>query len=194
MGQGESIQVRIIRSRRRRGGFTLVELLVVVLIAAILMGIAVPAMESLVATNQLNAVTDDLASALNMARSEAGKLGLKVRLSATSGNQDWGASGWSMNVINADGSVGTQLRQGAAVSAYTVKSTNTSLSFDSTGRLYNAAGTGEFVICQGSGPPAGAARMITVALSGRVRVAPNDSSSGWPLDDATGAQITGCTP
>jgi type IV fimbrial biogenesis protein FimT len=193
MRQGELIQN--IRGGLKPGGFTLIELLVVVLIAAVLMGIGVPAMESLFATNQLNAVTDDLSSALNMARSEAGKLGLKVRLTAASGTTDWGANGWTMNVINADGSVGALLRRGAPVSgSYTMKSTNTSLSFDSTGRLYNVTATGEFVICQGSGPPGGEARMITVAPSGRVRIAPNDSSSRWPLDDATGAQIAGCAP
>jgi type IV fimbrial biogenesis protein FimT len=187
----------LIHAARAAAGFTLVELLVVLLVGAILVGLGVPAMQGVIADNHLNAVTDDFASALNNARSEAGKLGANVRLTATSGAKDWGAGGWTMNVLNPDGSLGALLRQGSPFPpAYSLNSSfSGSLAFDSTGRLVSRT-AGEFVICQGGGPwagPGGAARMITVMPSGRVRIAQNDPTSRKPIDDA-GNPIAGCAP
>jgi type IV fimbrial biogenesis protein FimT len=187
----------LIHAARAAAGFTLVELLVVLLIGAILVGLGVPAMQNIIADNQLNAVTDNFASALNSARSEAGKLGANVRLTATAGAKDWGTGGWTMNVVNPDGSLGALLRLGSPFPpAYWLNSTfSGSLTFDSTGRLVGRT-AGEFVICQGGGPSpwggTGAARMITVMASGRVRIAQNDAS-GQPIDD-NNSSIPGCSP
>src|SRR5258708_36081299 len=75
----------MIHAVRAAAGFTLVELLVVLLIGAILVGLGVPAMQNLIADNQLNAVTDNFASALNSARGEAGKLRANVTLTTPNG-------------------------------------------------------------------------------------------------------------
>jgi type IV fimbrial biogenesis protein FimT len=64
-------------------GFTLVELLVVLAMGAILLAIAIPGYAFLANTNRLAAVTNDLVSAIQLARSEAVKRGMRVTVCKT---------------------------------------------------------------------------------------------------------------
>jgi type IV fimbrial biogenesis protein FimT len=59
-------------------GFTLVELLVVLAVGSILLAIAVPGYAFLMNTSRLAAITNDLVTALHLARSEAIKRGIRV--------------------------------------------------------------------------------------------------------------------
>jgi type IV fimbrial biogenesis protein FimT len=162
----------------------------VLTVAAILVAVGVPALQNLFADNHLNALTDDLVSALNLARSEAGRLNAQVALTPLGGG--WGA-GWTV----APSGGGATLRTGAKLpTGYALAASGafaTGISFDGTGRLTSAA-TAEFVICQNGGPfggGGGAARMITVSPAGRIRIAQN--SSGVPVDDSNNP-IAGCSP
>ncbi|MDP2110730.1 MAG: GspH/FimT family pseudopilin [Thiobacillus sp.] len=65
-------------------GFTLVELLVVLAVGAILLAIAIPSYAFLVNSSRLAAVTNDLVTALHLARSEAIKRGIRVTVCKTS--------------------------------------------------------------------------------------------------------------
>lgn len=65
-------------------GFTLVELLVVLAVGAILLAIAIPSYAFLVNSSRLAAVTNDLVTALHLARSEAIKRRMRVTVCKTS--------------------------------------------------------------------------------------------------------------
>lgn len=71
----------------RNSGFTLIELMVTISVLAILLSIAVPSFQSFVLNSRLTATTNDLASALAVARSEAVKRATRVTVckSANSG-------------------------------------------------------------------------------------------------------------
>jgi type IV fimbrial biogenesis protein FimT len=65
---------------RRFSGFTLVELMVTVSLAAILLTLAVPSYQNMVRENRLATRANDFLTALNLARSEAAKRGDRVTL------------------------------------------------------------------------------------------------------------------
>lgn len=84
---------------RRLDGFTLLELMVTLAVAAILVTIAIPSYRGLVQRNALTASVNDLVGDLNYARSEAVTRGQSVYLCQSSDqasctkDSDWG-KGW----------------------------------------------------------------------------------------------------
>jgi len=61
-------------------GFTLVELMVTLLVAAIVLGVGIPAFSQFVATNRMAAAVNDVTTAIHMARTEAVKRRANVTL------------------------------------------------------------------------------------------------------------------
>ena len=88
-------------SKKKSTGFTLIELIVTVSVAAILMSIAVPSFKSMIDSNRLSTGTNELVSAFILARSEALKRSQNVTVCtstnstncAGAGNNDFG-QGW----------------------------------------------------------------------------------------------------
>lgn len=68
-------------------GFTLIELMVTISVLAILLTIAVPSFQSFVLNSRLTATTNDLASALAIARSEAVKRATRVTVCKSSNTE-----------------------------------------------------------------------------------------------------------
>lgn len=90
--RGNSVQVQ------RHGGFTLIELMMVVLIAAILLGVGVPSFRSLIQDNRLKTHADVFVTTMNLARSEAIARNATVTVCSTSNGT--GCSGtWSTGWI-----------------------------------------------------------------------------------------------
>ena len=77
----------------RNKGFTLVELMVTIAIAAILLGVAMPAFQSVARNNAVRATTNDLISTINLARQQSMSMRTQVEVSPASGG--WN-NGWSL--------------------------------------------------------------------------------------------------
>ena len=179
----------------RSCGFSLIELLVVLAIAAVLLGIGVPNMQQYIVSSRLSGASNDFFTALNVARSEAVRRGVQITLATNgaAGSRDF-SSGWTMFVdTNADGALtaGEEvLRVGAALDApmtiFGSANFGSFIAFDATGRL--TTGGGSFVICHGTslvvdGIPR--SRAVVVNSAGRVRTGVMNSTN-VPVTD-TGA-------
>ena len=92
---------------KKNSGFTLLELLITLAIVAILLTVGVPSLRSMMQGNQLVASTNELLSALHVARSEAIKSNSRVTICESSNGTsctttgDW-KDGWIV-FIDADG-------------------------------------------------------------------------------------------
>lgn len=198
--QAAGLRRRIGTPRAR--GFSLVELLLVIAIAAVLLGVGVPNMQQYIINGRLATGANDLFTALNLARSEAVRRGVQVTLAhnGAANSRDW-TTGWSMFVdANRDGALtaGEEvLRVGAALEAPVTifGSANFAnfIAFDSTGRLTNAGG-GSFVICHGTSlvvDGQARSRALIVNGAGRTRAALDANGDHIPEND-TGA-VPSCT-
>lgn len=166
-----------------RRGFTLVELLVTLAIGAILLAIAIPGYAFFINASKLTAVTNDLVSALHLARSEAIKRGLRVTICKTSNvtaatpacdaaaswQQGWlvFADGGTRGVIDAGDAL--LWTQDSASTAVTITSNNYGqyISYLSSGRSQGSNGlaNGTIHICV-----TGTRRDIIINTTGRPRL------------------------
>jgi type IV fimbrial biogenesis protein FimT len=167
---------------RRSAGFTLVELMITVVVAAILLAIAVPSFRTFMQNDQQWVQTNNLILALNTARSEAIKSDLTggVRVcSSTDGVNCTGTpweQGWivlSANPLNPNAGLKPLEVVGALPNGTTLREVNnglTSITFLSNGAV-TAPAVAAFKMCDIRG--ATYARYVQVTLMGRVAASPN---------------------
>ena len=79
--------------RRERRGFTLIELMVVLAIAAIILSVGIPSFRTMLQNQRMTSTVNGLFASMNLARSEALKRGMPVHLSTADGGIDW-RKGW----------------------------------------------------------------------------------------------------
>lgn len=77
----------------RRKGFSLVELLLVVAVLAVVLGVGVPSLRSLMQRQKITTTVNDFFASLNLARSEAIQRGGRVDMVPADDAGDW-AKGW----------------------------------------------------------------------------------------------------
>jgi type IV fimbrial biogenesis protein FimT len=142
--------------KHRSRGMTLLELMMAVSVVAILTAIAVPGFRQFMSNSRTTATTNDLVSALNLARSEALRRASNAVVCASddqatcSGDTDW-ATGWiAFADPNADGDVDADelLRSWPAVEGgVTVEGGSSSVTYTAMGmRQLPAAATITFTV------------------------------------------------
>lgn len=161
----------------RHTGFTLVELMVALAVAAILLTIAAPNFRDFLLNNRLAGATNEFIAAANLARSEAIKRGRDATVCVSNdsmsaaptctGGNDWG-DGWLV-WVDSDGSGALngdeRLRVGdpQTNTGVTVSGNLSAFTYDSTGAVDN---TGSIQVCDERDDENG--REITINATGRI--------------------------
>lgn len=143
---------------RRRAGFTLIELIVVVAISAILAGLAAPSMGRLIAQQRLKSAAGDLHLAMVKARAEAIKRNTNVTVSPTGGA--W-ANGWT--IPDPASTTAPALEVHGPITSVTVATSATQVVYAGTGRPTAATAGASFVF---SSATASSSRCLTIDLTG----------------------------
>jgi type IV fimbrial biogenesis protein FimT len=143
---------------RRSQGFTLVEMMVVVVIGAILAGAAAPSFSKAIASQRAKTAGTDIYLALLKARSEAIKRNANVTLAPKTGG--W-QNGWQ--IVNPADATDILEDHGAATSAAVAGPT--SVIYRPSGRL-QAGSTVSLVVTVGTGATA-SSQCVGVELSGQ---------------------------
>jgi len=164
---------------KRQTGFTLIELIVTLVVAAILITLAVPNFRDFLLNNRLTTTANEFTAAANLARSEAIKRGRNATVCVSNnsmdaaptctGGTDWGL-GWLV-WVDADGSGGMsndeRLRVGDALTGTGLTFTGdvSSFQYDSRGAVAN---TGDIEVCDDRADEVG--RQLSVKATGRIEL------------------------
>lgn len=174
-------------------GFTILELMVTIAIAAVLVSIAAPSFQSLISASRRDSAFSSLVDAIATARVEAVTRGVGVTLCATNDPgavvpSCSGSNAWERGILVRQGGTVIQV-WGKAPDGVTVRAIGfaqpSSVTFALDGTI---ASGGTLVVCDDDG--ADEAQAVVISVSGLSRIAVDDDGSGTIVDSHTGANVT----
>ncbi len=146
--------------RAKEGGFTLIELMLVVVLAGVMLGIGIPSFRDFIASQRVKTAAGEYASALVEARSEAIKRNTNVTV--TAGASGW-RSGWTVATAPASpASAATLSTQAEYPSALTFSGPTTAVTYLGSGRLSGTSAPDPMCVCGQDGSK----RCVAIDLSG----------------------------
>lgn len=191
---------------RTMQGFTLFELMATVAMAAIVLTAGVPSFRELVLNNRRSASINELAAALNLARSEAVKRGVSATFCKrnSAGNDCDNSASWDDGWIvftdqDGDGDFEDdgdatlcETGEDCLLRVYSPLNANVDLTFSANRVSFDASGfcqgfNGTFKFCDGRGASSARARILS--NTGRLR-ASVDSNSDGIHEDGSGTNLS----
>lgn len=167
---------------RGAAGFSVIELMVALAIMSLLMGIAVPAFNGMVASQRVKTVATDLHTSLLQARSEAVKRNQTIRIRPPAGSTDWD-DGWVIPNPATPSSDTSPLAPLQRAEGVEITCDATYFEFRATGRV-ESDGTrnsdGELILQIASSVDSSKTRCMAIGLSGRARsvICPDTEEGG----------------
>lgn len=182
---------------RRQSGFTVIELMVTLAVAAILLTVAVPSFEAVINSNRLSAASNELMAALQTARMEAIRSNHRtiLCLSAAPDNaaspscSSGSATGWIVfRDDNSNGSPSAAELIRATTTPQRVQMLSSSafgskVTFRADGMARDASGNllkGTMQFCMPTGRPAQNLRLVHVASGSRVSIEQASGNNACP--------------
>ncbi len=152
---------------RNQAGFTLVELIITLTIAAILVTVAVPSFQDVIQNNRVTTQANEFLTALSIARSEALKRGRNVTMTAdTAGSWE---NGWTIT----DNAGNALFVNNGFEGGSEITSTADTLTYNSRGFL----STGTLITFTLSNSDAATGRIISVSPNGSSKIEVTHPSS-----------------
>jgi prepilin-type N-terminal cleavage/methylation domain-containing protein len=166
--------------KTKRGGFTMIELIVTMSVVAILGAIAIPSFVAISQGERRIAEVNDMVLALNYARSEAVKQNSPTGVSVTA-NGSW-AGGWNVCCSSTGTSVNTlpAIDSRSTLTANLAGTAPVTVTFDSSGAQVPSSGTLIFTFCDSRG--AASATAVEVNPRGHIQ---SGGKAGFRVDQAT---------
>jgi type IV fimbrial biogenesis protein FimT len=167
-----------IKNTKRTMGFTIIELMVVMVITGLVIIVALPSFTSINQGSQMTSISNELIGAFNRARSEAIRRGQSVEVTADGTNWSGGYKIWvdlNQNDVLDLGTDDTNeliYRQSAFDSGLTFTSAISKVSFLPNG-FSALAGTATITICSNKSPSL-KGKDVIVLVSGRTKVKENE--------------------
>jgi len=168
-----------------RRGFTIIELMIVMVVVGVLAALATPSLRDIVVRTRMKTAASDLHTSLVFARSEAIKRNCQINV-VPANAADW-SQGWSVNttggapplcLIPPNPPAGTVLTTQDPYQNIAIRTTNAAytttavanVTFSGTGRESGSAGAGIAFVISSADYPGVPARCVTINPSGRAAV------------------------